>query len=65
MTTEIVFKDGQCGFRNIRIKRWGSGFSIKCMKRKKTIVVRPYAEDHLQYDLITFCDSCKETKIED
>jgi hypothetical protein len=63
MTTEIVFKNGKCGaFKPIRIKRWDSGFSIKCMLGKKTIVGRPYYEDTLQLDLVTFCDNCKEAK---
>lgn len=64
MTTEITFKDGKCGFRNIRIKRWSLGFSIKCVKGKKTVVGRPYIEDILRLDLITFCDNCKEAKEE-
>jgi hypothetical protein len=63
MTTEIVYNEGRCAnFKPIRIKRWDSGFSIKCMKGKKTIVGRPYYEDTLQFDLKSFCDNCKEAK---
>jgi len=63
MTTEIMFKNGKCeSFKAIRIKRWDSGFSIKCMKGKKTIVGRPYYEDTLQFDLKSFCENCKEAK---
>ena len=54
---------GKCeSFIPIRIKRWDSGFSIKCMKGKKTIVGRPYCEDTLEYDLKSFCDNCKEAQ---
>jgi len=63
MSTEETFKDGKCGFRNIRIKIWQSGFSIKCLKVRNTIVGRPYTQDNLKYDLTSFCDRCKETKI--
>ena len=60
-TTE--FKNGKCdAFKPIRIKRWDSGYSIKCMLGKGTIVVRPYNEDTLEYDLKSFCDNCKEAQ---
>jgi len=61
MTTQQTFKDGKCvAFKPIRVKIWDSGFSIKCMKGKKTIVVRPCCEDTLQFDLKSFCENCKE-----
>lgn len=63
MTTEIVFTNGKCtAFKPIRFKRWDSGFSIKCMLGKKTIVGRPYCEDTLEYDLKSFCENCKEVE---
>jgi hypothetical protein len=63
MTTQQTFKDGKCGhFKPIRVKIWDSGFSIKCMKGKKTIVGRPYYEDTLEYDLKSFCENCKEVE---
>jgi hypothetical protein len=60
MTTETYYKNGKCdAFEPIRIKRWDSGFSIKCMKGKKTVVGRPYYEDMLRLHLKSFCDNCK------
>jgi hypothetical protein len=59
--TGLEFKNGKCdAFKPIRIKRWDSGYSIKCMLGKGTIVVRPYNEDTLEHDLKSFCDNCKE-----
>ena len=60
MTTEITFKEGKCGTRNIRVKIWDSGFSVKCLKHLHTIVGRPYTEKFLRYDLLTFCDDCTD-----
>jgi hypothetical protein len=61
--TGLEFKNGKCdAFKPIRIKRWDSGYSIKCMLGKGTIVVRPYNEDTLEYDLKSFCDNCKEAE---
>jgi hypothetical protein len=63
MTTEMTFKDGKCGFKNIRVKVWNSGFSVKCLKKRKTILGRPFIEDYLRMDLLTFCDNCDEAKL--
>ena len=61
MTTEVIHKDAPCG-KQIRVKRWTHGFSIKCMQGKKTKVGRPYSEYYYQYDLKTFCDGCEKAK---
>jgi len=58
MTTVTTFRKGKCGLDCIRLKLWDHGFSIKCLKAKKTIVGRPRIEDYLKYDLITFCENC-------
>jgi len=61
MTTQQTFKNGKCSaFKPIRVKIWDSGFSIKCFKGKRTIVARPFYQDFLDMDLISFCDNCKE-----
>ena len=64
MTTQQTFKDGKCHhYKPIRVKIWNSGFSIKCMKGKKTIVGRPFHQDSLDYDFASFCDNCEEVKL--
>jgi hypothetical protein len=57
MTTEEIYKDGLCG-KKFRVKRWKQGFSIKCSR--KTILCRPYYEDHYQTDVKSWCKDCKE-----
>ena len=64
MKAELTFKDGLCGSKNIRVKVWKSGFSIKCLKGKRTIVGRPYVQDDLTFDLAIFCDVCRDEKNE-
>jgi hypothetical protein len=60
MTTEITFKDGKCAYiRPIRVKIWKGGFTIKCFKTKKTILVRPFNKESLDSDLAFFCENCK------
>ena len=64
MTTQQTFKDEKCHhYKPIRVKIWNSGFSIKCMKGKKTIVGRPFHQDSLDYDFASFCDNCEEVKL--
>ena len=61
MTTEIIHKDAPCG-KQIRVKRWQQGYSIKCLQGKKTMVGRPYYEDYYQPDLKVFCQGCEKAK---
>jgi len=61
MTTSQYSKDGKCRhFKPIRVKIWDSGFSIKCVKSKKTLVGRPFNEYFLYRDLAFFCVGCEQ-----
>ena len=59
MTTMQTFIEGKCGVRHIRVKQWSRGFSIKCTKKNKTIVCRPYVEEIYLDDLKRFCVGCE------
>lgn len=61
MTTEIIYKDAPCG-KQFRVKRWETGYSVKCLHKRKTIVVRPYDEEFYQKDLNLFCTGCEKAK---
>ena len=66
MTTYEFWKDGKCGsFKSIRVKVWDSGFSIKCFGgTKRALVGRPFSEEFMRHDLITFCDNCEKRVVQ-
>ena len=62
LSTSIVFVEGKCGLKAIRVKQWKYGFSIKCMRKKKTLVGRPFDKEMYLDDLKMFCVGCQEIK---
>lgn len=64
MTTTQTFVEGKCGEKNIRIKIWNHGFSIKCVafKQPKTLVGMPYHKELFLDDLKQFCVGCERNK---
>ena len=61
MTTFETHIIGKCGDRNLVLKQWKSGYSVRCHKRKKkSLVSYPDDEFMRKYDLATFCEGCEE-----
>jgi len=60
MTTQIVYTKGKCGIVCLRLKQWKSGFSIRCDRKGKALVGRPFLIEFYVDDLKSFCEGCKE-----
>ena len=62
LTTMTIFAQGKCGEKQIRVRIWDHGYSVKCMafKTPKTLVGRPFDRELYLDDLKRFCDGCEK-----
>jgi len=60
MTTSTIYTKGKCGVICLRLKQWKSGFSIKCDKKRKTLVGMPFHKELYIDDFRTFCIDCEQ-----